>query len=182
MSQGWKKNVAQPVVEPRVSNLPFEHSNLWDIEPHGQPVILILLNSITQFHCWTCKLLWDGYSFLIVGKRKIEKVKHWIRPLCHIKWKLWMIITWEFKELAMHSLKCAHFGKHKCLHAMSADVIYLTQVVRDEKYRLAYSVHSDVSCRWFNIMITRLCNILQRDNFQLIYFLFLFSFCLKLRL
>ena len=27
MSQGWKKNVARPGLEPRVSRLPFEHSN-----------------------------------------------------------------------------------------------------------------------------------------------------------
>ena len=39
-TQGWKKNVARPGLEPRVSCLPCEHSYHWATEPHGQPVTI----------------------------------------------------------------------------------------------------------------------------------------------
>ena len=37
MSQGRKKHIARPGLEPRTSRIPCEHSDHLDTKPHGQP-------------------------------------------------------------------------------------------------------------------------------------------------
>ena len=45
MSQGRKKHMARPGLEPRTSRIPCEHSEYWATEPHGRPVTIFpLLN------------------------------------------------------------------------------------------------------------------------------------------
>ena len=40
MSQGRKKHMARPGLEPRTSRTPCEHSDHWATEPHGRPVTI----------------------------------------------------------------------------------------------------------------------------------------------
>ena len=40
MSQGRKKHMARPGLEPRTSRIPCEHSDHWATEPHGRPVTI----------------------------------------------------------------------------------------------------------------------------------------------
>ena len=58
MSQGRKKLMARPGLEPRTSHIPFEHSNHWATEPHGRPVtispcLIRFVPESARNHAWT---------------------------------------------------------------------------------------------------------------------------------